>query len=469
MLDPLEAAMLTADRWNPLNIGALLILRTPPHASRDYVDGVFHELLQRGPADDVLLRRHPYRGVETIGTWVWREDGPIDPARHLIRIALPASADRDELWRLVGGLHALPLETSDPMWRMYVIDGFDDNRFAVYFKAHHAVVDGMDGMRLIADALTADSRTHPTGASDPDDMNRLPVAAITRPSALAQTAEVVASVAGAGRSLVSDVLAVTKAAATRNISAWPAAAPLAAFNTRLGTSRVVTGACCTRARIVGVQRRASVSSGDVVTAVIAGAVRRWLLEQGELPKRSLVAICPITGSRRDYAPNSSRSNTFGAWLCPLATDVADDARRLDRIHRAMASGKRIVETRGAAASLLALSPSIATTVLAPLIPGVPRWRAGYNLPISHVRGPSTPRFWNGALVEHIFPVSAVFAGQGVNVTTCTYSDHVDFGFVAGGAGATEVRRLAALIETSMQGLESALRLSTGPSAAQLVT
>ena len=40
-------------------------------------------------------------------------------------------------------------------------------------------------------------------------------------------------------------------------------------------------------------------------------------------------------------------------------------------------------------------------------------------------------YWNGAHIEEMYPVSAVYDGQGLNVTTCSYADHVGFGYVAG--------------------------------------
>lgn len=154
LLDPLEAAMLTADRWNPLNIGALLILRTSPDRRPTDPDSVFRDPLPQGNPVHPLLRRHPYRGVETAWAWAWRHVDAVDPERHVIRIAMPPRSDHAALWRLVGTLHAEPLETSRPMWRIYLIDGFDEHRVAVYVKAHHTLVDGMGGMQLITDMLS---------------------------------------------------------------------------------------------------------------------------------------------------------------------------------------------------------------------------------------------------------------------------------------------------------------------------
>lgn len=75
---------------------------------------------------------------------------------HLQRRTLPAGGDREVLWKLIGELHSEPLDRSRPMWMAYLIDGLEGGRFAFYMKVHHTVVDGVAGLRMIADALSTD-------------------------------------------------------------------------------------------------------------------------------------------------------------------------------------------------------------------------------------------------------------------------------------------------------------------------
>ena len=149
---------------------------------------------------------------------------------------------------------------------------------------------------------------------------------------------------------------------------------------------------------------------------------------------------------------------FGAWLCPLGTHLSDPLERLDLIHRSMSEGKRRVASRGSGASLLLLAAAIGATVLLPMLPFAPRLRTGYNLPISHVPGPSAEMYWNGAHIEEIYPVSAVYDGQAVNVTTCSYADRIGFGYVAGRDVVPDIDTLIPLTEQSLTELEAALGL-----------
>ncbi len=197
--------------------------------------------------------------------------------------------------------------------------------------------------------------------------------------------------------------------------------------------------------------------------MVSGVLRRWLLDRGELPKQSLVAVCPITVRDREHdAANDQHGNMFGLWLCPLGTNLDDPAARLDLIHRSMSEGKHWVAKRGSAASLLTVAGSIAATVVFPLLPFTQKIRTGYNLPISHVPGPRAEMYWNGAHVDEIYPVSTVYDGQALNVTTCSYADRVGFGYAAGADAVPDIDTLIPLTEQCLTELESAVGVGRMP-------
>ena len=229
------------------------------------------------------------------------------------------------------------------------------------------------------------------------------------------------------------------------------------FNGRLGPERAVAAGSWPKDRIRAVQQAAGVTGNDVVTAMVAGAVRRWLLNRGELPRQSLVAICPITvRDRKRDAPNGRQGNMFGLWLCPLGTNFDDPVARLDLIHRSMSEGKHWVAKRGSAASLLTTAGSIAATAVFPLLPFTPKLRTGYNLPISHVPGPGAEMYWNGARIEEMYPVSTVYDGQALNATTCSYAGRVGLGYAAGADVVPDIDTLIPLTEECLAELESAV-------------
>jgi len=459
-LDPLDAAMMTAELLsNPLHVGAALILSPPRDAGPDYVDQLHREALTSDDPVDPRLRRYPHRGIDTGGIWVWRETETLDMSRHCQRRT--ASPGRDGLWRLIGDLHAQPLDRSRPLWMSYLIDGFDSGQFAFFVKIHHSVIDGVAGFRMIADALSTD----PTQRSAPPFY-----AAHHLESAVPQIGRntnplgplrlmVGAATSSAGlieRVVTGEVSNLVESLAGRT-TVLPFSAPYTRFNRRLGRERVVAADSLPKDRIKAIQEVAGVTGNDVVTTAIAGAVRDWLLDRAELPKKSLVAICPISvrGDVADAA-DGRHGNRFGAWLCPLGTNLADPAARLELIHQSMSDGKHWVAKRGSAASLLTVAASMAATVLPPLLPLTPKLPTGYNLPISNLRGPQSQMYWNGAHLQEIYPVSAVYDGQTLNVTTCSYAGRIGFGYVAGRDAVPDIARLTALTGKALTELESAV-------------
>ena len=468
-LEPLDAAMITAELLSdPLHVAALLILSPPADAGPGYVEELYQEALPDTAELDPRFRRHPHVGVDTAGIWVWRTDARIDMREHLQRRTLPAGGDREVLWKLISELHSEPLDRSRPMWMAYVIDGLAGGRFAFYIKVHHTVVDGVAGLRIITDGLITDPESRsmrpiyavgPKQPAQPADNSR---GLIRNPLSLVRSAlNGVTSGLGFVRQLAVGELSTVVASLGAGTTVLPFGAPYTRFNGRLGRERTFAGASWSKARIRAVQKAAGVTGNDVLTALVAGVLREWLTAHDELPNKSLVAICPVTVRSRDRATDEDQhGNLFGLALCPLGTNLADPVERLAHIHRAMTWAKHHVATRGSNATTLLLAASIGPTVLLPMVPFAPRLRRGYNVSISNVPGPPAEMYWNGAHLEDIYPVSAAINGQALNVTMCSYADRVTFGYVSGRHVMPDIGRLIPLTERVLVDLETALGVAT---------
>lgn len=464
LLDPLDAAMMTGEVLaDPLHVAAVLTLKPPDDAGPGYIDDLYRQWRTTSVAVDRRLRRYPHRGVDTGGLWTWREADTVDLDRHLTRRTLPSGSGRNALWQLVGQLHAERLDRTGPMWAGCLIDGLDDGCFAWYVKVHHTVMDGVAGLQLIMDALSADPDRRgmvPFFAACADETG-LPASgrspgpfAVLRSvlGAAASGAELTGRLVGAE---LSDLLHYL----TGDTTVAPLTAPYTRLNVGLGHERVVAAVTVSKTRIRAVQTRAKVTGNDVLIAVVAGVLRGWLLDHDELPDRSLIALCPITQRVREPG-NHEGGNEFGGWLCPLGTDLDDPAARLELIHRSMAQGKRQVANRGAGASMLLLALSVAPTLVTPALPHISRLRTGYNLPISGVPGPHGEMYWNGAHVEDIYPISTVYGGQALNVTVCSYADRACFGWVAGADVMPDIDTVVERTERSLAELETAVGVSS---------
>lgn len=463
--------MLAGERFgSAMHVGVVLILTPPPDADPDgYVDRLYRDGLVAGTPIDPRLRRYPRRGTDTVGLWAWREVDEIDLANHVHRVTLTPGSGPADLWELVSELHGGRLDMSMPLWTSYLIDGLPDGRFTLYIKIHHTVIDGVGGLRMITESLTSDPnrRSLPPFYSDKGSRSRTapaadkPKAGRTRLPNPFAAVRAVADAAAAGldltRRVASAELANVLGAMMTDSVVAPFEAPHTRFNTKLGPRRAAAGTSLDRERIRAVQDAARVTGNDVMTALIAGALRAWLLERDQLPDRTMVAMCPV--SVRDRDGGSEREdhggNKFGLGLCPLGTDIADPAERLAFIHLAMKNIKHQVATKGSGAMLAVMGPAIGSTVVLPLLPFSTLLPPSCNMAISNVPGPREEMYYNGAHLDEIYPVSSVFDGMGLNVTVCNYAGRVGVGYVTDADVMPRVAELIPLTERALADLEAA--------------
>ena len=484
LMDPLDAIMLVAESLgNPMHFGSAIVLTPPPDAPRDYLDRIYADTVSDHFEVDPRFRRRPHRGVETGGMWVWRDVDPVLPD-HVERVSLHGGT-LEEVWELIGVLHAEPLPQDRPMWHAWLIDGLEDGRFVLYTKVHHSVVDGVGGLRLIGERTSPDpaERDMPpfharrrraelarAGDNAESGPGANPLARAFRWGAAA-TAGATSTLASAGGTaygaatgaaglavrMVEGQVETLARGLTADDAPLPFTAPRTRLNGALDASRVFAAGSWPRARLRAVQQAAGVTSNDVVTALISGAMRSWLLEHDELPQDTLVAICPVSVRSRDEEDGAEAGgNAFGTAVSALGTDREDPLERLDVIHRSMDRAKSQVYRLGSLPSLTVAAPSILPTILLPMLPFDPHVPPGFNLPISNVPGPQETRYWNGARVEAIYPASVVYDGIALNVTVCTYDDQACFGLVAGGKAFPDVDALVPLVEAALAELETAL-------------
>ena len=97
-----------------------------------------------------LFLRHPHRSPRTAGQFVWETDEQFDIDHHFRHSALPKPGRIRELLELCSRLHSTRLAWDRPLWEAHVIEGLRDGRVAMYTKLHHALVDGVSAMRLLA-------------------------------------------------------------------------------------------------------------------------------------------------------------------------------------------------------------------------------------------------------------------------------------------------------------------------------
>src|SRR5438552_17045598 len=161
-ISPTDAAwLLLESRETPMHVGGLLEFTRPRDAPPTYLK----LQLERMRATRTLPRPWNLKPLEAplVGTHLplLQTVKDIDLDFHVRHSALPSPGGQRELGVLVSRLHSHQLDLHRPLWEVHVIEGLEGNRFAIYLKMHHSLIDGVSGMRLILRALS----------TDPDDRN----------------------------------------------------------------------------------------------------------------------------------------------------------------------------------------------------------------------------------------------------------------------------------------------------------
>jgi diacylglycerol O-acyltransferase len=385
----------------------------------------------------------------------WVDDLDFDLDFHVRELALPAPGSDEQLAEQVARIFSRPLDRSRPLWELYVIQGLESGHTAVFTKIHHALIDGMSGaevMGLLLD-LTPEGRELPEPDHWGDDAEppgqfgmlargllgvpRYPLRALRAlPSAVPNLEETpFAVLPGAG------LLGGLAKRAQRTLTGVDGpvnaggrlVAPKTSFNGRISAHRRFAFGQMSLDEIKAVKNAHGTTVNDVVVAVCAGTVRRWLITHGELPSDPLVAQIPV--SVRTTAQVGTYGNRIMLMSAPLFTDEPDPVVRLQRTHEALSGMKE----RHAAlpAGLLQdvnhfIPPAVfaraarLTFRLATSRPGRPTW----NLVISNVPGPQFPLYLAGAMLVANYPVSVITDGMGLNITVMSYLGNLDIGIVA---------------------------------------
>ncbi|UPK64087.1 wax ester/triacylglycerol synthase family O-acyltransferase [Rhodococcus pyridinivorans] len=361
---------------------------------------------------------------------VWVDDHDFDLDRHVHHVGVPAPGGRTELAELCGHIAAKPLDRSRPLWEMWFVDGLDDGRIAVIAKMHHAGVDGVSGAALIAQLCSldpADPRPEPVqwGAGDAND---LAIAIAGALNVARRPLHLLRILPGAVTSLTSWI------ARARRGDAMPApfTAPRTPFNSTITGHRTVGFAELNLDDVKLVKNVFGVTVNDVVMAVCAGALRRYLERRSELPDSPLIGMIPVSVHGRSDRPGR---NQVSAMFADLHTHIADPAERLRALSEANAVAKEHNADLGA--NLLQdWSQFLGAAVFAPAMRAYAGLRLAdrhpviHNLVISNVPGPPVPLYFLGARMTAMYPFGPIFHGAALNITVLSLDGRLDIGLIS---------------------------------------
>ncbi len=394
---------------------------------------------------------HPY----------WIEDPDFDLDFHVRHTAVAPPGDDHQLAELTARIVGRPLDRDRPLWESYVIEGLADDRFAILTKVHHSTVDGASGAELLTMMLDrtpeGDDIPEPVDLPHPDrvpgdlemmgrataNLVRKPGRAIlltvrtareigkaTRNPALVAAAN---QVRGGLRGPLGTILNLGRSREEGGsaVGPLPSRAPRTPFNDVITPHRRLALRSTPLADVKAVKNALGATVNDVVMAMCAGGLRRWLEAHDALPDEPLVAMVPV--SIRTGEEVERWTNRVSAIFAVIPTDEPDPLKRVEKVHHSMVDAKQLFDAVPAEelADFAAFPPpAVFSQAMRTATRLTGRFRTPVNVVISNVPGPRESLYSAGAELQHYYPVSTIVDGQGLNITVQSYRDTLDIGLVA---------------------------------------
>jgi diacylglycerol O-acyltransferase len=397
----------------------------------------------------------------------WRDDPTLDLDYHLRKVAAPAPGGTRELLDVAAAFSATPLDRSRPLWEFTLVEGLEGGRTALLQKVHHAVTDGIGGLKLSLSLVDfepqpgpVEPRRSPARHSAADEAAD-PVKRTTPLDVLtdALTFNVRTRFAAARRGIeTAGRLVAHPDQARRNLGD---AAALAASVRRQVLVTEASRSDLLRPRSLGrrfevvqvplddAKRAASNLGGslnDLFVTAVTGALGSYHDRMGD-PCDELRMAMPVNlrTDRGDVA-----GNNFAPSRVLVPVGPKEPAARFEVIRDRLADVKR-EPALGAAGSLAGLVAALPTALLVTLTRSQART---IDFATSNLRGSPVDLYVGGARIAANFPMGPR-TGCALNVTLLSYKGSLDLGLNLDPAAVTDPAALLECLDESFAALLAA--------------
>jgi diacylglycerol O-acyltransferase len=434
-----------------MHVGGVMILEGPPPTYDELLDAL-RARLHLVPRYRQKLVTPP---VES-GRPLWIDDPGFNIEYHVRQSALPAPGGEPQLMSLAARIMSQQLDRSKPLWETWLIEGLEQNRFALITKTHHALIDGVSDIDLSTVMLDPSPVPQPVEHPlEPWHPRREPGRVRLLTSGilgLARTAaEVPAKAVGAVARPQASVSRARDAAQGIGELIWASLnpAPVTPLNVEIGPHRRLVGV---RTRLADFKLAKDAFGGtvnDVVIAVVSGALRTWLRSRGVrtegLELRALVPVSVRTGEER--GPHASHIAPVRA---PLPVYIEDPVARLRAVKQAMEGLKESKHAIGA--KVLADVENFAPPTLLAQASRLTFSTRLFNLIVTNVPGPQFPLYLLGRELLDIYPVGFLPKSHALSVAVMSYNGQLSFGLLGDYDALPDLPALAQNMESAVSEL-----------------
>lgn len=460
-LSPLDAEFLhLEDDVTHLHIAGLSVFEPPAPEPEDLV-ALLEAKLHLIPRYRQRVRAVPLE----LGRPVWVDSVDFDLADHVGEVELPAPGDDGALCGLMADLMSRPLDREKPLWETRLVRGLPDDRWALVFKVHHAMVDGVSGVGLLTVLLDLDPAAP---LPDPEPWTPAP-----EPSGAARVVDAWAGLAGDALRLAGQVpgaVARDPLGALRSVT--EKGEGLIGLGRHLGTTpplsiegpisadRAWAHSSASLADVKAVGKAVGGTVNDVVLAAVSGGYRALLAERGDDPDHAvLTTLVPVSvrGPEGDGVPD----NRVSAILFELPVGIADPVERVRHVCAEMAELKRshMADAGEAVETLGALAPPMVVGTVSRLASRLMHRlpQRSVNTVTTNVPGPQFPLYCLGREMVEYRPFVPITHGVRVGTAILSYNGRLSFGITGDRASTPDVAVAARAIADEVDRLGGAAR------------
>jgi WS/DGAT/MGAT family acyltransferase len=442
-LSALDATFLDVESKSaPMHVGAALIFDAKPLTLEH--GGLDIERLTKyteAALDSIPRYRQRVEYIPGFGHPVWVDDNRFNMHFHLRHTRLPLPGDERSLKRLVGRLFSQHLDRSRPLWEFWIVEGVDNDRFALVIKVHHCMVDGIAGVELLQALLQI----------SPDAVEREPGEWQARPAPsrtqllVGETSHRVDGLRKLSHFLprvrenfqgVSSLLRSGMKPAPRTIFTEHDISPYRRFDwTAFPLDEVKA-----------IKNALGGTINDAVVATTTGAVRRFLLRRGS-------EVDSMEGFRTALPVNirktggASGGNQVALLLADLPVSEPDPIERLKKVIDVTTELKKESNQTGGAELIEEVADLTTKRLVSELYLVAMKLRT-YNLIITNVPGPPFPLYMLSAPMKAIYPMVPLMQNQNLGIALFSYAGGLHFGLNADWESFPDVHEFVEDLEAS---------------------
>jgi diacylglycerol O-acyltransferase len=428
-LTPVDASFLHQEGpVSHMHIGGLTVIEGPPPAMEEFLEQIRRRLH--------MVPRYRHKLAHTAldsGRPVWIDDPSFNLDYHVRHTALPAPGHWEQLQDLTARIFSQQLDRSKPLWEMWLIEGLEDDRFALITKTHHSLIDGIAGVDLATVLFDLSPEPPPLPTSGrPWRPHHEPGMAHLLASGLQGALRTGITLAeGAIEAIAHPDRALAHAREAAEgvgeiIWAGLNPAPETPLNVPIGPHRRFVGVNSQLEDLKLIKNTFGGTVNDVVLAVVAGALRSFLISRGRRTAGvEMRALVPVSVRTEDERGGSG--NRIVVMRGPLPVYISDPLNRLRFVSNAMDGLKESKQALGA--EVIAGAQNFAPPTILAQASRLNFSTRLFNLIVTNVPGPQFPLYVLGREMLEAYPIAFLPENHALAIGIMSYNGQMNFGLL----------------------------------------